>query len=79
VARLSPGEGCGEAEAGVRSWGSSGRSFYRRPGRGRKGRWRAPATLAAVAMMAHSGGGGMARADGVTRWLGQAQGAKLSW
>jgi hypothetical protein len=31
---LSSGEGCGEAEAGVRSWGSSGRSFYRWPGRG---------------------------------------------
>jgi hypothetical protein len=28
------GGGCGEAEAGVRSWGSSGRSFYRQPGRG---------------------------------------------
>jgi hypothetical protein len=50
------GGGCGEAEAGVGSWGSSGQSFYRRPGRGEE-RWRAPATLAAAAMMAHSGDG----------------------
>jgi hypothetical protein len=34
AARLSLGEGCGEAEVGVRSWGSSGWSFYRRPGKG---------------------------------------------
>jgi hypothetical protein len=61
--RLSSGEGCGEAEAGVRSWGSSGRSFYRRP---RKGEREVASTseLAAAAMMAHSGGDGMARADG---------------
>jgi hypothetical protein len=58
---LSSGEGCGEAEAGVRSWGSSGRSFYKRPERGREDRWRAPAMLVAAAMMAHSGDG-MARA-----------------
>jgi hypothetical protein len=63
AARLSSGEGCEEAEAGVRSWGSSGRSFYRRPGRGREGRWCAPTMLAAAAMMAHSGDG-MARAGG---------------
>jgi hypothetical protein len=62
AARLSSGEGCEEAEAGVRSWGSSGRSFYRQPGRGR-GRWRTLAMLAAEAMMAHSGDG-MARAGG---------------
>jgi hypothetical protein len=30
------GEGCGEVEAGVRSWGSSGWSFYRRPGEGER-------------------------------------------
>jgi hypothetical protein len=62
---LSSGEGCGEAEAGVSSWGSSGWSFYQRPGRGRgrgrEDRWRAPAMLVAAAMMAHSGDG-MARA-----------------
>jgi hypothetical protein len=63
---------CGEVRG-------SGPSFYRRPGRGGKGRWRAPATLAAAAMRAHSGGDGMARADGVTGWLGQAQGAKPCW
>jgi hypothetical protein len=63
----------------VRSWGSSGRSFYRQPGRGRMGRWRAPATLAATAMMMHNGGDWMARADGVTRWLEQTQGTKPSW
>jgi hypothetical protein len=69
---LSSGEGCGEAEAeaGVRSWGSSVRSFYRRMGRGREERWRAPTMLVAATMMAHSGGDGMARADGVTGWLG---------
>jgi hypothetical protein len=76
---LSPREGCGEVEAGVRSWGSSGRSFYRWPRRGRRGRWPVPVTLAAAAMMAHSGGDGMARADSVTGWLRQAQGAKPSW
>jgi hypothetical protein len=48
-------------------------------GEGRKGRWRAPVTLVAAAMMEHSGGDGMARADGVTGWLGQAQGAEPSW
>jgi hypothetical protein len=63
VARLSSGEGCGEAEAGVRSWGSSGQSFYRRPRRGREERWRAPAMLAAAVMMPHSGDG-TARAGG---------------
>jgi hypothetical protein len=52
---LSSGEGCGEAEAGVRSWGCSGRSFYRWPGRGREERWRAPAMLAVAAIMAQSG------------------------
>jgi hypothetical protein len=62
----------GEAEADVRSWGSSGRSFYRWSGWGKKGRWRAPAMLAMVAMMAHSCGDGMARAYRVTGWLGQA-------
>jgi hypothetical protein len=36
-------------------------------------------TLVAAAMMAHSGGDGMARADSVTGWLRQAQGAKPSW
>jgi hypothetical protein len=54
-------------ERGGRSWceenWSSGGPFYRRPGRGEE-RWRALATLAAAAMMAHSGGDGMARADG---------------
>jgi hypothetical protein len=57
------GEGCGEAEAGVRSWGSSGRSFYRLSGRGQE-TGRAPAMLVAAVMMAHSGGDRMARADG---------------
>jgi hypothetical protein len=37
LAQSSSGEGCGEAEAGVRSWGSSGRSFYRRPREGAEG------------------------------------------
>jgi hypothetical protein len=35
--------------------------------------------LATAAMMAHSGGDNMARADRATGWLGQTQGAKLSW
>jgi hypothetical protein len=39
----------------------SGRSFYRWPGRGGRKRWRAPARLAAAAMMAHSGGDRMAQ------------------
>jgi hypothetical protein len=47
---------CGEVRG-------SGRSFYRRPERGREERWRALAMLVAAAMMAHSGDG-MARADG---------------
>jgi hypothetical protein len=42
----------------------SGWSFYRRPGRGGRRRWRAPARCAATAMMAHSGGDGMAWAVG---------------
>jgi hypothetical protein len=32
LSESSSGEGCGEAEAGVRSWGSSERSLYRRRG-----------------------------------------------
>jgi hypothetical protein len=47
------------SRGGVRS---SGRPFYRRPGRGRGVRWRTPATLAAAAEMAHSCDG-MARAE----------------
>jgi hypothetical protein len=47
----------------VRSWGSSGRSFYRRPGKG-GGEVASTGELDAVAMMAQSGGDGMARADG---------------
>jgi hypothetical protein len=35
--------------------------------------------LATTVMMAHSGGDGIARADGATRWLEQTQGAKPSW
>jgi hypothetical protein len=62
LARLSSGK----RKRGGRSWceenWSLGGPFYRRPGRGE--RWRAPATLAAVAMMEHSGGDGMAREDG---------------
>jgi hypothetical protein len=72
-ARLGPREEDGVAKAWCGEVRGSGRSFYRRPGRGRKGRWRAPTTLAAETMMAHSGG------DGVTGWLGQAQGAKPCW
>jgi hypothetical protein len=51
----------------------SGWSFYRWSRRGRK-RWQAPARIAAAAMMAHSGGDGMARGrrwrrdDSVTVW-----------
>jgi hypothetical protein len=66
------------AEARVRKGGAWAVLFIGTGGR-RKGRWRAPATLAAMTMMAHSGGDGMARADGVTGWLGQTHGAKLSW
>jgi hypothetical protein len=47
-----------------------GGPFYRRSGRGKEERWRAPEMLAAAVMMVHSGGDGMARADGVTGWLG---------
>ena len=78
-ARLGPREEDGVAKAWCGEVRGSGRSFYRRPGRGRKGRCQAPATLAAAAMMAHCGGDGMTRADGVTGWLGQTQGAKPSW
>jgi hypothetical protein len=62
---LNSGEGFGEAEAGVRSWGSSGGPF--RSGRGE--RWRAPAILATAAMMAHYGDG-TARQTVVTGCLG---------
>jgi hypothetical protein len=63
VTRLSSGEGCGEAEAGVRSWGSSGWSFYRRP-RKEGGEVASTGELVAAAMMARSGGDGMARVGG---------------
>jgi hypothetical protein len=45
----------------VRSWGSSGWSFYKRPGKG-GGEVASTGKLVAAAMMAHSGGDGMARA-----------------
>jgi hypothetical protein len=35
--------------------------------------------FATAAMMAHSGGDGMAQADGATGWLGQTQGTKSIW
>jgi hypothetical protein len=69
--------GRGGRGRGEEGW-SSGGPFYRHRGR-RKGRWRAPTTLGVAAMIAHSGGDGMAQADGVTGWLGQTQGAKPSW
>jgi hypothetical protein len=66
----------------VREIRVSGRSFYRWPGRGRK-RWRAPARLAAAAMMAHSGGDKMAWAgggDGTARsQCAGMQGANSGW
>jgi hypothetical protein len=71
----------GEAKAGVRSWGSSGWPFYRWPGRGEE-RWRALATLAAAAMMAHSGDGTARAGGGNGTYRAQCagtQGAKLSW
>jgi hypothetical protein len=60
---LGPREEDGVAKAWCGEVRGSGRSFYRRPGRGREERWRAPALLAAAAMMTHSGDV-MARADG---------------
>jgi hypothetical protein len=51
-------------EAGVRSWGSSGWSFYRRPGRREGGGGVHRRGALATAMMAHSGGDGMAQVDG---------------
>jgi hypothetical protein len=42
-----------------------GGPFYRRPGRGRGGEVASTGKLAPAAMMAHSGGDGMARAGGV--------------
>jgi hypothetical protein len=81
AARLSSGVGCGEAAAGVGSWGSSGGPFIGGRGGGVE-RWRAPATLAAAVMMAHSGDG-MARAgsgDGTARaQCAGTQGAKPCW
>jgi hypothetical protein len=73
LAQSSSGKGEEVAEAGVRSWGARGGPFIGGRGGGGRG-WRAPATLPAAAMMAQSGGDGMARADRVTVWLGQAQG-----
>jgi hypothetical protein len=55
-----------------------GRSFYRRLGRGRGREVASTSELATAGMVAHSGGDGMARADGATGWLGQTQGAKPS-
>jgi hypothetical protein len=78
-ARLGLREEDGVAKAWCDEVRGSGRSFYRRPGRGRKGRWREQVTLVVATMMAHSGGDWMARADGVIGWLGQAQGAKPCW
>jgi hypothetical protein len=66
---LGPREEDGVAKAWCDEVRGSRRSFYRRTGRGREERWRAPAMLATVAMMAHNGDR-MARADGVTGWLG---------
>jgi hypothetical protein len=63
------------AEAEVRNLGSSGRPFYRRPGR----EVACPGELATTEMVVHSGDDEMARADGATGWLGQMQGTKPSW
>jgi hypothetical protein len=38
-----------------------------------------PGELATTEMVAHSGDDRMVRADRATGWLGQTQGAKLSW
>jgi hypothetical protein len=59
--------------------GSLRRPFYRRPRRGRGREVACPVELATAEMVAHSGDDGMAQADGATGWLGQTQGAKLSW
>jgi hypothetical protein len=58
--------------------GSSGRSFYRRPRRGRGREVVSTGELTTTGMVAHSGEDGMARGDRATGWLGQMQGAKPS-
>jgi hypothetical protein len=66
LAQLSSGKGEEMAEAGVRTLGSSGQSFYRRPGLGRGREVASTGDLATTGMVAHSGDDGMARADGAT-------------
>jgi hypothetical protein len=51
-----------------------GRSFYRRPGRGRGREVESTGEPTTVVMVAHSGDDGTTRARGVTGWLGLAQG-----
>jgi hypothetical protein len=79
LAQLSSGEGGRDGRGQGEELGSSGRPFYRRPGRGRGREVAWPGELATTEMVVHSGDDGMARADGAMGWLGQTQGAKPSW
>jgi hypothetical protein len=64
LAQLSSGKG-EEARGRGEELGSSGRSFYRRPGRGRGREVASTGELATTGMVVHSGDDGMARADGM--------------
>jgi hypothetical protein len=63
LAQLSSGEGGGDGRGRGGELGSSGRPFYRRPGRRRRHEVACPGELATAEMVVHSGDDGMARAD----------------
>jgi hypothetical protein len=65
------GEGGRDGRGRGEELGSSGRSFYRRPGWGRGREVASTGELATAGMVAHYGDDGMARADGATGWLRQ--------
>jgi hypothetical protein len=61
---IGPRGGGGNCRGWCEEMRDSGGPFMAGGGRGRRRRWRAPARHIATAMMAHSGGDGMARAGG---------------
>jgi hypothetical protein len=68
------------AEAGVKEAGARAVPFIGdRGGGGGEERWQALVMLVVAAMMVHSGGDGMAWADGVTGWLGAGAMCQFGW